>query len=183
MNAPDQLPPPSEPHVMKTYARLPLALSHGRGCSVWDTEGKRYLDGLAGIGCQAPIAPGIFELGGQLGVELETPARQSIERAAAAPVECQEAPRLAGGRTTDGMPLDHDGPCTASAEVVGDGDADRAPAADDDAFGPAHAITVSGSACGFQASSSPRVRLVVILGLEIGHEFPHGSVGSIPTGG
>ncbi len=49
MNAPDQLPPSSEPHVMKTYARLPLALSHGRGCSVWDTEGKRYLDGLGGI--------------------------------------------------------------------------------------------------------------------------------------
>jgi acetylornithine/N-succinyldiaminopimelate aminotransferase len=38
-----------EPHVMKTYGRLPMALSHGRGCWVWDTEGKRYLDGLAGI--------------------------------------------------------------------------------------------------------------------------------------
>jgi acetylornithine aminotransferase len=50
MNAPDKLPPPSpEPHVMKTYGRLPIALSHGRGCWLWDTEGKRYLDGLAGI--------------------------------------------------------------------------------------------------------------------------------------
>ena len=38
-----------EPHVMKTYGRVPLALSHGRGCWVWDTEGKRYLDGLGGI--------------------------------------------------------------------------------------------------------------------------------------
>ncbi|MEP6874424.1 MAG: aspartate aminotransferase family protein [Burkholderiales bacterium] len=50
MNAPDKLPAPSpEPHVMKTYGRVPLALSHGRGCWVWDTEGKRYLDGLGGI--------------------------------------------------------------------------------------------------------------------------------------
>ncbi len=36
-------------HVMNTYGRLPFALSHGQGCRVWDTEGKRYLDGLAGI--------------------------------------------------------------------------------------------------------------------------------------
>jgi acetylornithine aminotransferase len=34
---------------MNTYGRLPMALSHGRGCWVWDTEGKRYLDALAGI--------------------------------------------------------------------------------------------------------------------------------------
>ena len=37
------------PHVMNTYGRLPLALSHGRGCWVWDTEGRKYLDGLGGI--------------------------------------------------------------------------------------------------------------------------------------
>jgi acetylornithine/N-succinyldiaminopimelate aminotransferase len=49
MNAPDRLPLSPEPHVMKTYGRLPLALSHGRGCWVWDTEGKKYLDGLGGI--------------------------------------------------------------------------------------------------------------------------------------
>src|SRR6476660_8871173 len=50
MNAPEKVPAPSaEPHVMKTYGRLPLALSHGRGCWVWDTEGKKYLDGLGGI--------------------------------------------------------------------------------------------------------------------------------------
>jgi acetylornithine aminotransferase len=52
MNAPEKLPAaPSapEPHVMKTYGRLPVALSHGRGCWVWDTEGRKYLDGLAGI--------------------------------------------------------------------------------------------------------------------------------------
>jgi len=49
MNAPDKLPANPEPHVMKTYGRLPMALSHGRGCWVWDTDGKKYLDGLGGI--------------------------------------------------------------------------------------------------------------------------------------
>ncbi|NDY91712.1 aspartate aminotransferase family protein [Ideonella livida] len=39
----------SMPHVMNTYGRLPIALSHGQGCHVWDTEGRRYLDGLGGI--------------------------------------------------------------------------------------------------------------------------------------
>lgn len=34
---------------MNTYGRLPLALSHGQGCRVWDTQGKRYLDALGGI--------------------------------------------------------------------------------------------------------------------------------------
>ena len=46
MNAPAS---PSEPHVMQTYGRLPIALSHGQGCWVWDTAGRRYLDGLGGI--------------------------------------------------------------------------------------------------------------------------------------
>jgi len=37
------------PHVMPTYGRLPVALSHGEGARVWDTEGRRYLDALSGI--------------------------------------------------------------------------------------------------------------------------------------
>jgi acetylornithine aminotransferase len=50
MNAPEnKFPPVPEPHVMKTYGRLPMALSHGRGCWVWDTDGRKYLDALAGI--------------------------------------------------------------------------------------------------------------------------------------
>jgi len=53
MNAPDAIHTRAihdpEPHVMKTYGRLPIALSHGRGCWVWDTEGRKYLDALAGI--------------------------------------------------------------------------------------------------------------------------------------
>lgn len=40
---------PASPHVMNTYNRLPIALSHGQGCRVWDTNGKRYLDALGGI--------------------------------------------------------------------------------------------------------------------------------------
>jgi len=39
----------ASPHVMNTYGRLPIAMSHGRGCRVWDVNGKEYLDALAGI--------------------------------------------------------------------------------------------------------------------------------------
>jgi acetylornithine/N-succinyldiaminopimelate aminotransferase len=42
-------PIPSSAHTMNTYGRLPVAMSHGRGLRVWDTNGKCYLDGLAGI--------------------------------------------------------------------------------------------------------------------------------------
>ncbi|GAB4119509.1 MAG: aspartate aminotransferase family protein [Sideroxydans sp.] len=34
---------------MNTYARQALAFSHGAGAWLWDTDGKRYLDGLSGI--------------------------------------------------------------------------------------------------------------------------------------
>ncbi|HET9643620.1 MAG TPA: aspartate aminotransferase family protein [Burkholderiaceae bacterium] len=49
VNVPESVSANAEPHVMKTYGRLPIALSHGVGCWVWDTNGKKYLDGLAGI--------------------------------------------------------------------------------------------------------------------------------------
>lgn len=49
MNAPDKLPASSMPHVMPTYGRLPMGLAYGRGCWLWDTNGKKYLDGLSGI--------------------------------------------------------------------------------------------------------------------------------------
>ncbi|MBN3942701.1 MAG: aspartate aminotransferase family protein [Nostoc sp.] len=35
--------------VMSTYARFPLALERGAGCRVWDTQGREYLDFVAGI--------------------------------------------------------------------------------------------------------------------------------------
>jgi len=34
---------------MNTYARQPVAFVRGEGVWLWDSEGKRYLDGLAGI--------------------------------------------------------------------------------------------------------------------------------------
>ena len=34
---------------MPTYGRLPIALSHGQGVYVWDTNNRRYLDALGGI--------------------------------------------------------------------------------------------------------------------------------------
>ena len=36
--------------LMQTYARLPVTFSHGEGVYLWDTEGRRYLDGISGIG-------------------------------------------------------------------------------------------------------------------------------------
>jgi acetylornithine/N-succinyldiaminopimelate aminotransferase len=36
-------------HVMNTYARLPVAFERGEGCWLWDTNGKRYLDAVAGV--------------------------------------------------------------------------------------------------------------------------------------
>ena len=36
-------------YVMNTYARLPLAITRGRGSCVYDAEGREYLDCVAGI--------------------------------------------------------------------------------------------------------------------------------------
>ncbi|MDA0269350.1 MAG: aspartate aminotransferase family protein [Cyanobacteria bacterium] len=35
--------------VMATYGRFPLALEKGDGCRLWDTDGREYLDFVAGI--------------------------------------------------------------------------------------------------------------------------------------
>mgnify|MGYP002832842225 CR=1 FL=1 len=35
--------------LMKTYSRLPVNFSHGQGSYLYDSEGRRYLDGLCGI--------------------------------------------------------------------------------------------------------------------------------------
>lgn len=39
--------------LMPTYGRLPVTFSHGEGVYLFDTEGRRYLDGIAGIGVNA----------------------------------------------------------------------------------------------------------------------------------
>jgi len=36
-------------HLMHTYAPQPVAFARGEGCWLWDTEGRKYLDALAGI--------------------------------------------------------------------------------------------------------------------------------------
>lgn len=36
-------------YVMTTYGRFPIALERGQGCRVWDTQGRAYLDFVAGI--------------------------------------------------------------------------------------------------------------------------------------
>jgi len=36
-------------YVMSTYGRFPIAIAQGKGCTLWDTDGKSYLDFVAGI--------------------------------------------------------------------------------------------------------------------------------------
>jgi acetylornithine/N-succinyldiaminopimelate aminotransferase len=40
-------------YLLQTYARYPLVLDRGKGCFVFDPEGKRYLDFITGIGVNA----------------------------------------------------------------------------------------------------------------------------------
>lgn len=40
-------------HVMNTYARLPIAFERGEGVWLWDAQGKRYMDALAGVAVNA----------------------------------------------------------------------------------------------------------------------------------
>jgi acetylornithine/N-succinyldiaminopimelate aminotransferase len=40
-------------YVVGTYARAPFVLDHGEGCWVYDTDGKAYLDCVAGIAVNA----------------------------------------------------------------------------------------------------------------------------------
>src|SRR5438552_30736 len=40
-------------YLLQNYARYPLVLARGKGCYVYDLEGRRYLDFIAGIGVNA----------------------------------------------------------------------------------------------------------------------------------
>src|SRR5258705_6782801 len=59
-------------YLLQNYARYPVVLHRGKGCYVYDTAGKRYLDLLAGIGVNAlrhahpRITKGIREQTGRL---------------------------------------------------------------------------------------------------------------------
>ncbi len=39
----------ADQYVMNTYARLPISIVRGRGCRVYDLEGREYLDFVAGV--------------------------------------------------------------------------------------------------------------------------------------
>lgn len=51
VSLPDQISAASlfEQHVMNTYARYELTLVRGAGCQVWDSQGRDFLDFVAGI--------------------------------------------------------------------------------------------------------------------------------------
>jgi len=40
-------------HLMNTYAHLPVSFARGEGAWLWDDQGKRYLDAVAGLGVVA----------------------------------------------------------------------------------------------------------------------------------
>jgi len=48
MNAPQPLPH-SHPSLMNNYQPLPISFTRGEGCRLWDSEGREYLDALAGV--------------------------------------------------------------------------------------------------------------------------------------
>ena len=60
-------------HVMGTYGRFPLAFSHGAGATLYDFEGRSYIDFASGIGVNsigyghAAWAKAIAEQAGRLG--------------------------------------------------------------------------------------------------------------------
>ena len=37
-------------YMMQTYGRFPVAIDHGKGATLWDVEGKEYIDFASGIG-------------------------------------------------------------------------------------------------------------------------------------
>ncbi|MBC7927304.1 MAG: aspartate aminotransferase family protein [Bryobacteraceae bacterium] len=40
-------------YLLQHYARYPVVLSHGKGAYLWDTDGRKYLDFISGIGVNA----------------------------------------------------------------------------------------------------------------------------------
>lgn len=45
----DELIKKAGQYIANTYTRFPIAISRGEGCWLWDVNGRRYLDFLAGI--------------------------------------------------------------------------------------------------------------------------------------
>ena len=51
--APDAVITLEKQYLLQNYSRYPLVLERGKGCYVYDTAGKRYLDLVSGIGVNA----------------------------------------------------------------------------------------------------------------------------------
>ncbi|MCA9520044.1 MAG: acetylornithine transaminase [Myxococcales bacterium] len=49
----DQLIQVGRARLTHNYSQLPIVLSHGEGCYVWDSDGNRYLDMFSGIAVNA----------------------------------------------------------------------------------------------------------------------------------
>ena len=68
----DELIKVSQEVLAQTYGRLPVVLTRGQGCRVWDVEGKEYLDFVAGIGvcnlghCHPKVVQAIRDQAGKL---------------------------------------------------------------------------------------------------------------------
>src|SRR5919109_5578106 len=45
----EELKQDAERYLMNTYARYPISIARGRGCRVYDLEGREYLDFVAGL--------------------------------------------------------------------------------------------------------------------------------------
>jgi acetylornithine/succinyldiaminopimelate/putrescine aminotransferase len=71
---------PAMAHLMNTYARLPVAFTHGRGAWLIDEAGNEYLDALAGVaGVKAVRGQGLM-----IGIELDRPCGDLVRQALAA---------------------------------------------------------------------------------------------------
>ncbi len=42
-----------EEHLIPVYSRYPVVMERGEGCTLWDVDGKRYLDTMGGLGVNA----------------------------------------------------------------------------------------------------------------------------------
>lgn len=44
-------------YVMQSYGRFDVAVDHGRGATLWDTQGREYIDFTSGIGVCSLATP------------------------------------------------------------------------------------------------------------------------------
>lgn len=68
----DTLKQEESTYLMHTYGRFDIALDHGKGATLWDTEGKAYIDMTSGIGVNSlghdneTLLSSLFEQGHKL---------------------------------------------------------------------------------------------------------------------